>query len=363
MARKSKDSTIVKDAVRADAIALLKEAGLPFARMEKPNNEVLPFGVSGFDRDILGTGGIVAGIITHIWGPQRSGKTTMAYRLISQAQKTHPEKFVVYYDSEFAFDFDRAQDAGVDTDSLILIQGNVAEDVYAQLLKYVSSGACSIVILDTIANLISRNQSTNLDSTKEGGKTMPGEFAKITKAFARDFCRYIHQNKVWTLMLNQITQKIGVLYGDPTDFPGGENFKHNIQMSMRVRQAELVREGPKKEPVGIRIAVTVDKNKKAPERKTDDASHLTLYFKDGIARSKTESLLDDALRSGWIAAPGAGRFHMVDANGQIVRRWHGRDKLKQDLIDDDNFADQLASLVYNTAGTLPPSIIDESEMP
>lgn len=324
------------------AESLLAQMGLDVLPRFRKERSTIPFGVSKFDHDILGTGGIVCGILTQIWGPKSAGKSTMTYRLMAMAQRMFPERFVVLLDTEYSFNPEWAEDAGVDLDRLQVIQDNIAEEVYAKLIQYAASGACSLIVLDSLANLISKREATFFgakgkdDKENEASKSVPGEFAKMTKRFVRDLCRYIDRHDTALVNCNQQTKLIGIMYGDNTDYPGGEAYKHNLQMSLRVRQVGFIEEGPEKEKVGIKIAVKVDKNKLAAQKATDDDSHLVLYFQDGIEKSVSYSLFDDAIRTGLFEVSNNTWFQLLDREGNPVqgRKWQGRDKVRQALLDD-----------------------------
>ena len=358
---KAKETELVAET--QDMASLLQSEGLNVLKPCIPVFSVISTAINHFDNYILGIGGIpCGGHITQLWGKKSSGKSTLVYRIIAMAQRQFPEKFAVLFDSEFSYNRERARDAGVDVDRLQVLQGNITEEVYDKILRYTRSGACCIVVLDSLANTISRNESFD-DVIKTGGKggpvvktgrtNMPGEFAKVTKAFVRDLCRYGNQHDVALLFTNQVTKLIGVLYGSDEDYPGGEAFKHNLKLSMRVSKIDWI-EDAHKEPIGIIIKVKVDKNKFAIERTTDDNSHLYIYFKDGIELSQTLGLYDDAVRAGVLV--GTGWISVMDpATGTEVCKIQGRDNVKARLANDEEFAESIRGYIRAASANVSPT--------
>lgn len=301
-------------------------------------NEYIPTGFHSFDFDVMKSGGIPLGKLTQIFGPESSGKSTLANRLLAMAQRTFPEKVAYLVDTEYTFSYDRAQAHGVDIseDALIVYQNNIIEEVFDQTLKVASSGLVSIIVIDSIGNLMEMKSADPNFWKMKGGKPeytpQPGAIAKKVTQFVQQLCYFAAQYNFALVGINQIRSKIGVMYGDPTDTPGGHAWKHDLSVNIRLRQVEY------KEDEYLKVCAQVRKNKDAGPSSTDDTNHLVFYFEDGIAKCRVFDLFDEAVRVGIIGVAGSW-LTWYDAKGEIVEKLQGRDNLIGLLVNDaDKFA-------------------------
>jgi len=342
-----------------DVAKALREHGIEFHQFTKPNRTIIPFGIRHVDQDILGTGGVVSGVFTNIWGPKGSGKSALIYTLIASAQKVKPNHIVALYDSEYSYNEIFAMMAGVDPTRLHVIQNNSAVAVLPELEKFARSGACSLIVLDSVANLITKAQ--------EESQKIPGDFAREIKAWMLRFVKYIHATDTAGVGTNQVTEVIGQMFGDNKDYPGGQAYKHNTQMSIRLSFFEWVGEDGKKvvpgeDTAGMRIKINVDKNKFAPLRKTDESNHPIIWWENHAEKHIAVSLIDDGIRAGFVQ-PSGHWYTLIDpATGAQIDKYNGRKNFEAALVNDDEGIRQRVEewLWSGITANVPPQPTEES---
>ncbi len=197
---------------REDAIKKLKGSFDSDDFLVAKESLILPTGFYSLDYNILGIGGLKAGYLYQLFGAEQSGKTLLCYRLIAQAQKLFPDKVPVFLDTEFTFDWEWATRNGVDVDRLLVKQTNEMETAFADTLKFVDSGLCSLVILDSLGNTQPKSKLDHVEHYKKENE-QPGLHAKKVTTFVTQLCEPLSRTQTFGVFTNQMRDKIGVLYG------------------------------------------------------------------------------------------------------------------------------------------------------
>jgi len=355
-------STVTKETSTASAqiAQAFKEAGIEceVASLSVPANKYLSTGFTAFDNEILGRGGIPRGKLVQLFGPPGSGKSLMVMRLVAMDQRDNPDKAQIVIDTEFSWDNEWAAKQGVDINRCHVRQGNVTEETHDFAIKLMKTGVVSFLAIDSVAN--EQLESQNYGNEKVS--KMPGQEAKEMKAFLKSAVSLAHQHQIAWVVTNQITMKIGVLFGSPETFPGGESLKHNIQQNIRLRSAGFVTDPKTKEPIASIVAATVTKSKIDIARKTDDSSHLIFYYEGGINKSLNMGLYDEGVRSGNIVKGGAGWVRVYNKAKEEVLKVHGQDKFLAMLLN-EQFATSLRHVLDGGMGSdLQDSIQTEPQV-
>ena len=296
------------------------------------NVEALSTGSLSLDL-ALGIGGLPKGRIIEIYGPEASGKTTLALHAVASAQKAGGD--AAYIDVEHALEPGYAQALGVDINSLLISQPDTGEQALDISESLVRSGAVDVVVIDSVAALIPR-----VELEGEVGDTVVGALARLMSQAMRRLAGAISKNNCTVIFINQLRQKIGVMYGNPETTPGGLALKYYSSVRIDVRRIETLKVNG--EMVGNRTRAKVVKNKVAPPFRE---AEFDIMYGEGI--SKIGEIIDLAVKLEIIDK--AGAWFTVD--GQRVQ---GRDAVKEYLKNNTEVADKIEQQVRENAYKLSP---------
>ena len=294
------------------------------------NVEALSTGSLALDL-ALGIGGIPKGRIVEIYGPEASGKTTLALHAVASAQKAGGD--AAYIDVEHALEPAYARALGVDIDSLLISQPDTGEQALDIAESLVRSGAVDVVVVDSVAALIPRAE---LDG--EIGDTVVGMLARLMSQAMRRLAGAISKNNCTVIFINQLRQKIGVMYGNPETTPGGLALKYYASVRIDVRRIETLKVNG--EMVGNRTRAKVVKNKVAPPFRE---AEFDIMYGEGI--SKIGEIVDLGVKLEIIDK--AGAWFTVAGN-----RIQGRDGVKQYLAENPEICDQIEQEIRDNAHKL-----------
>ena len=291
------------------------------------NVESIPTGSLSLDL-ALGIGGIPKGRIIEIYGPESSGKTTLALHMIASAQKLGGE--VAFIDAEHALEPAYARALGVDIDSLLISQPDTGEDALAITETLVRSGAIDVVVVDSVAALTPRSEIEG-----EMGDSSVGVVARLMSQALRKLAGSISKTQCIVIFINQLREKIGVSYGNPETTPGGRALKYFSSVRIDVRRIETLKNGS--EMIGNRTKARVVKNKVAPPFKE---AEFDIMYGEGI--SKEGEIVDLGVKLDLVEKGGAW-FTIGDA------RIQGRDNAKKYLKENPDVADKLEEEIRKNA--------------
>jgi len=272
----------------------------------------IPTGALSLDLAI-GIGGVPRGRVVEIFGPEASGKTTLALHIIAEAQKTGG--IAAFIDAEHAMDPYYAKALGVDVDELLISQPDTGEQALEIAEMLVRSGALDVVVIDSVAALVPR-----LEIEGEMGDTHVGLQARLMSQALRKLAGSINKSNTTAIFINQLREKIGVMFGNPETTPGGRALKFYSSVRLDIRKIESIKQGA--EIVGNQVRVKVVKNKMAPPfRKAE----FDIMYGKGI--SSEGNILDLAVENSLVKKSGAWYTYGEDQIGQ------GRENAKQYLIE------------------------------
>jgi recombination protein RecA len=309
----------------------------------KMSVDVIPTGSLALDM-ALGVGGLPRGRIIEIYGPEGSGKTTLSLHTIAEAQKKGGT--AAFVDAEHALDPLRAESLGVNIKDLLVSQPDTGEQALEIVETLVRSGAVDVVVVDSVAALVPRAEVEG-----EMGDSFIGLQARLMSQALRKLASVISKSKSMVIFINQLREKVGVMFGNPEVTPGGRALKFYSSVRLDVRRIENLKDGDK--VIGNRVRVKVVKNKVSPPFRQ---AEFDIMFDKGI--SKEGSLLDVALETGIIQKAGAWFSYGNDKIGQ------GREATKMYLEENKKVADEVEKKVKDImakGGPVPVEIGHESE--
>ena len=305
--------------------------------------EFIPTGSLALDL-ALGVGGLPRGRIVEIYGPEGSGKTTVSLHVVAEAQKAGG--LVAFIDAEHALDPSYSKALGVDTDNLLVSQPDTGEQALEIADTLVRSGAMDVIVIDSVAALVPRAEIEG-----EMGDSHVGLQARLMSQALRKLAGNVNRSQTILIFINQIREKIGVMFGSNETTPGGRALKFYSSVRLDVRRIDSLKDGA--EIVGSRVRVKVVKNKvAAPFRKAE----FDIQYGFGI--SKEGSLLDVAIEHGIVRKSGAWFIYGEDQLGQ------GRENAKVFLADNADIATEIELKIKEKLGLLAtddePALVPES---
>ena len=305
--------------------------------------EVIPTGSIALDV-ALGIGGLPRGRVVEIYGPESSGKTTVALHAIANAQKAGGIAAII--DAEHALDPDYAQKLGVDTEALLVSQPDTGEQALEITDMLIRSGAVDIIVVDSVAALVPKAEIEG-----EMGDSHVGLQARLMSQALRKLTGAINSTKTTCIFINQLREKVGVMFGSPETTTGGKALKFYASVRLDIRRIETLKDGT--EAVGNRTRVKVVKNKMSPPFKT--AEFDILY---GIGISREGSLIDLGVEQGIVRKAGAWYTYDGDQLGQ------GKENARTFLKDNDDVANEIERRIKEKLGVGPqPDKKDDGPAP
>ncbi|QTL05693.1 recombinase RecA [Aquabacter sp. L1I39] len=301
--------------------------------------ESIPSGSLGLDI-ALGIGGLPKGRIVEIFGPESSGKTTLALHVVAEAQKKGG--VCAFIDAEHALDPIYARKLGVNLDELLISQPDAGEQALEIADTLVRSGAIDVLVVDSVAALTPRAE---LDG--EMGENQPGMQARLMSQALRKLTGSISKSNTMVIFINQIRMKIGVMYGSPETTTGGNALKFYASIRLDIRRIGMIKE--RDEVVGNQTRVKVVKNKLAPPFKQVE---FDIMYGEGV--SKLGELLDLGVRAGVVEKSGAWFSHDSQRLGQ------GRENAKTFLRQNPEIAGRIEAAIRQNAGLIAEQILTGS---
>ncbi len=321
------------DAIKMAMQQITKQFGegsiMTLAEEKVKKYDAISTGAIGLDI-ALGVGGVPKGRIIEIYGPESSGKTTLAMHIIAEAQKTGGTAALI--DAEHAFDPEYAKKIGIDTDTLLVSQPDYGEQALEILETLLRSGALNVIVVDSVAALTPKAE---IDG--EMGDSHMGLQARLMSQALRKITGIANKTNTVVIFLNQLRMKIGVMFGNPETTTGGNALKFYASVRMDIRAKEKITKG--EDIVGNLVRVKVVKNKVAPPFKETE---FEIRYGEGI--DKISSLVDAAVKYGVIEKSGA----WFKRNGENLGQ--GKEGLKELLFNDKKLLKEVWDEVKKSAG-------------
>jgi recombination protein RecA len=335
----ARDKTSRRDPERSKAI----ELAVSSIEKQFGKGSIMVLGADGADREIqaistgspsldiaLGVGGVPCGRVVEIYGPESSGKTTLALHMVAEAQKEGG--VAAFIDAEHALDIGYAQRLGVKGDELLVSQPDTGEQALEIADTLVRSGAVDVVVIDSVAALVPRAEIEG-----EMGDQHVGLQARLMSQALRKLTGNLARSNTCMIFINQVRMKIGVMFGNPETTSGGNALKFYASVRLDVRRIGQIKEGT--DAIGSRTRVKVVKNKCAPPFKQ---AEFDIMFNQGISREG--DVLDLAAEYGLLEK--SGTWYSFEG----TRIGQGRENAKKFLRENPETLDRLAELVYAHAG-------------
>jgi len=294
--------------------------------------EIIPTGSIALDV-ALGLGGLPRGRIVEIYGPESSGKTTVALHCVANAQRAGG--IAAFIDAEHALDPDYAKKLGVDTDALLVSQPDTGEQALEIADMLIRSGAIDIVVIDSVAALVPKAEIEG-----EMGDSHVGLQARLMSQALRKVAGALNQTKTTAIFINQLREKIGVMFGSPETTTGGKALKFYASVRLDVRRIETLKDGT--DAVGSRTRVKVVKNKMSPPFKV--AEFDILY---GVGISREGSLIDLGVEQGIVRKSGAWYTYDGDQLGQ------GKENARNYLRENPDLSNEIEKRIKEKLGVGP----------
>src|SRR6201747_1162358 len=291
--------------------------------------EVIPTGAISLDI-ALGLGGLPRGRVVEIYGPESSGKTTVALHAVANAQAAGG--IVAFIDAEHALDPEYAQRLGVDTDALLVSQPDSGEQALEIAAMLTPSGALDLIVIDSVAALVPRAEIEG-----EMGDSHVGLQARLMSQALRKRAGALNNAGTTAIFINQLREKIGVMFGSPETTTGGKALKFYASIRLDVRRIETLKDGT--DAIGNRTRVKVVKNKMAPPFKQ---AEFDIIYGQGISREG--SIIDMGVEQGIVRKSGAWYTYEADQLGQ------GKENVRTFLRDNPDLADEIEKRIKEKLG-------------
>jgi recombination protein RecA len=317
-----------------------KGAIMKMGEVAKRTVDIISTGALSLDL-ALGIGGVPRGRIVEIYGPESSGKTSLALHIVAEAQRNGG--IAAFIDAEHSLDPIYAKAIGVDIDELLISQPDTGEQALEIADMLIRSGALDVLVIDSVAALVPRAEIEG-----EMGDSHVGLQARLMSQALRKLAGNLNKSKTTAVFINQLREKIGVMYGSPEVTPGGRALKFYSTMRLDIRRIDAIKDGTSN--IGNRVRVKVAKNKMAPPFRL---AEFDIMFGHGISREG--SLLDVAVDNGVVKKSGAWFTFDQDQLGQ------GRENSKRFLRENPEIAMQLQAKVYEVIGLTDSPDADESD--
>ncbi len=309
-------------------------------RLGKNNNsmevDTVPTGSLGLDI-ALGIGGLPRGRVVEIYGPESSGKTTLALHCLAEAQKKGG--ICAFIDAEHALDPIYARKLGVNIDELLISQPDAGEQALEIADTLVRSGAIDVLVIDSVAALVPRAELEG-----EMGDSQPGLQARLMSQALRKLTASINRSNTMVIFINQIRMKIGVMYGSPETTSGGNALKFYASVRLDIRRIGVIKE--RDEVVGNQTRVKVVKNKLAPPFKQVE---FDIMYGEGV--SKMGEIIDLGVKAGVVEKSGAWFSYDSQRIGQ------GRENAKTFLKNNPDIANKIEGMIRQNAGLIAEQIL------
>ena len=336
----SVDKTKALDAALSQIERAFGKGSIMRLGQNNQNVEVETVSTGSLGLDIaLGIGGLPKGRIVEIYGPESSGKTTLALHTIAEAQKRGG--VCGFVDAEHALDPVYARKLGVDLDNLLVSQPDTGEQALEITDTLVRSGAIDILVIDSVAALTPRAEIEG-----EMGDSLPGMQARLMSQALRKLTGSISRSKCMVIFINQIRMKIGVMFGSPETTTGGNALKFYASVRLDIRRIGSIKD--RDEVTGNQTKVKVVKNKLAPPFKQVE---FDIMYGEGV--SKTGELVDLGVKSGIVEKSGAWFSYNSQRLGQ------GRENAKSFLRDNPAIADEIEASIRQNAGLIAEQLLDD----
>jgi recombination protein RecA len=298
--------------------------------------ETIPSGSLGLDI-ALGVGGLPRGRVVEIYGPESSGKTTLALHTVAEAQKKGG--ICAFVDAEHALDPVYSRKLGVNVDELLISQPDHGEQALEIADTLVRSGSIDVLVIDSVAALVPRSELEG-----EMGDVQPGSQARLMSQALRKLTASINKSKTMVIFINQIRMKIGVMYGSPETTSGGNALKFYASVRLDIRRIGAIKD--RDEVVGNQTRVKVVKNKLAPPFKQVE---FDIMYGEGV--SKMGELVDLGVKAGVVEKSGAWFSHDSQRIGQ------GRENAKAFLKQNPDIASRIEAAIRQNAGLIAEKIL------
>src|ERR1700742_2877040 len=302
--------------------------------------ETIPSGSLGLDI-ALGVGGLPRGRVVEIYGPESSGKTTLALHTVAEAQKKGG--ICAFVDAEHALDPVYARKLGVNVDDLLISQPDHGEQALEIADTLVRSGAVDVLVVDSVAALVPRSELEG-----EMGDVQPGSQARLMSQALRKLTASVSKSRTMVIFINQIRMKIGVMYGSPETTSGGNALKFYASVRLDIRRIGAIKE--RDEVIGNQTRVKVVKNKLAPPFKQVE---FDIMYGEGV--SKTGELIDLGVKAGVVEKSGSWFSYDSQRIGQ------GRENAKTFLKQNPDIAGKIESAIRQNAGLIAEKIMAGEE--